>query len=570
MDGSAKVEVPQAKLGNGLVVEVRNFDGWLANEIDNGFLQDDPLLRKASPELTALITAKLFSIATIAGGEAIQTISDDPQKTDLDIVRKLQQQALVKKKQRGLAALHFPKFQTLQSLKGKTLEKPGSSEDAKKLADETAAEAADDKSAKTFLDPCREANSLLRELVKKRIRALILTINDIPLGVTPDNADYTPISESQRPAQDPDNDTYHWLSFSLAPKAAGAANEEGKANDAPFKRLMAHPSFAMPSKVTLTLMDGSETLTLPTGVTKEAKDRRCQFALIGIERWKFRSMVGLFVLIIGWLVFLGARTDIFRDPCRRRPEGVEPVSLARTQMGFWFVVIAAAFAFLWVTTGNIDTINGTCLTLLAIGTSTALTAVAIQKGLGNRKNDLSDVLGKTPHEMLEMTPGQVKEAIQIRKTELQQSGAGKMTPEELAEARAILENQEKDVSDFLGKKPRWLQHRIYCWWYRLRTIKEDLLTQEAGTYDFHRFQMLAWTLVLGVIFIAKVLQERTMPQFDSNLLLLMGISSGAYIGFKVAARVTDDEKAKEDKKEEDKKDAEAKKSVQGATDGPQA
>jgi hypothetical protein len=25
-----------------------------------------------------------------------------------------------------------------------------------------------------------------------------------------------------------------------------------------------------------------------------------------------------------------------------------------------------------------------------------------------------------------------------------------------------------------------------------------------------------------------------MPQFDSNLLLLMGISSGAYIGFKVA------------------------------------
>jgi hypothetical protein len=38
-----------------------------------------------------------------------------------------------------------------------------------------------------------------------------------------------------------------------------------------------------------------------------------------------------------------------------------------------------------------------------------------------------------------------------------------------------------------------------------------------------------------------VFADRTMPQFDSNLLLLMGISSGAYIGFKVAGpRNTDD------------------------------
>jgi hypothetical protein len=81
----------------------------------------------------------------------------------------------------------------------------------------------------------------------------------------------------------------------------------------------------------------------------------------------------------------------------------------------------------------------------------------------------------------------------------------------------------------------------------LRTVFEDLLTEEAGAYDFHRFQMLAWTLVLGSVFVAKVFTDRTMPQFDSNLLLLMGISSGAYIGFKVAApRKTGDDPPKED------------------------
>lgn len=48
----------------------------------------------------------------------------------------------------------------------------------------------------------------------------------------------------------------------------------------------------------------------------------------------------------------------------------------------------------------------------------------------------------------------------------------------------------------------------------------------------HRLQMLAWTLILGMIFVWTVLTSFSFPDFDSNLLLLMGISSGTYIGFK--------------------------------------
>jgi hypothetical protein len=38
--------------------------------------------------------------------------------------------------------------------------------------------------------------------------------------------------------------------------------------------------------------------------------------------------------------------------------------------------------------------------------------------------------------------------------------------------------------------------------------------------------------VLGLVFIRSVLLQLVMPDFDTTLLGLMGISSGTYIGFK--------------------------------------
>jgi hypothetical protein len=59
----------------------------------------------------------------------------------------------------------------------------------------------------------------------------------------------------------------------------------------------------------------------------------------------------------------------------------------------------------------------------------------------------------------------------------------------------------------------------------------DILSDGNG-YSFHRFQIFAWTIVLGVIFISSVYNGLTMPEFSATLLGLMGISSGTYIGFK--------------------------------------
>lgn len=60
----------------------------------------------------------------------------------------------------------------------------------------------------------------------------------------------------------------------------------------------------------------------------------------------------------------------------------------------------------------------------------------------------------------------------------------------------------------------------------------ELLGNGEDPVTLHRFQMLAWTMILSVIFIAGVFKDLAQPVLDSSLLTLMGISSGSYVGFK--------------------------------------
>lgn len=48
----------------------------------------------------------------------------------------------------------------------------------------------------------------------------------------------------------------------------------------------------------------------------------------------------------------------------------------------------------------------------------------------------------------------------------------------------------------------------------------------------HRLQLIAWTILLGGIFAWTVLWTFAFPDFDANLLLLVGIVGGTYVGFK--------------------------------------
>jgi hypothetical protein len=72
-----------------------------------------------------------------------------------------------------------------------------------------------------------------------------------------------------------------------------------------------------------------------------------------------------------------------------------------------------------------------------------------------------------------------------------------------------------------------------------RGFVHDVLSDADGI-SLHRFQMFVWTLVLGIIFIASVYKNLSMPEFSATLLGLMGISSGTYVGFKVQEKTATD------------------------------
>ncbi|HVH75069.1 MAG TPA: hypothetical protein VM755_09135 [Stellaceae bacterium] len=67
------------------------------------------------------------------------------------------------------------------------------------------------------------------------------------------------------------------------------------------------------------------------------------------------------------------------------------------------------------------------------------------------------------------------------------------------------------------------------------TFFDDLLTDVNGI-ALHRYQMLAWTIALGIIFVYSTYRTLATPNFDANLLTLLGISSGTYLGFKFPER----------------------------------
>jgi len=65
-----------------------------------------------------------------------------------------------------------------------------------------------------------------------------------------------------------------------------------------------------------------------------------------------------------------------------------------------------------------------------------------------------------------------------------------------------------------------------------RGFLNDVLGDGSGL-SFHRFQIFVWTMVLGFVFCKNVLGHLAMPEFGTNLLTLMGISSGTYLGLKL-------------------------------------
>jgi len=238
------------------------------------------------------------------------------------------------------------------------------------------------------------------------------------------------------------------------------------------------------------------------------------------------AWVAFLVLIATGILFLKyGRKNLLRDSGPPNPEGgkLRPYSLAKVQMAWWFFIVIGSFLLIYVITGE-STMTEQALILMGIGTGTALGAAMIDSS----KKTSAD----TELETLLPERAKAKAALDLLDQQITAAEQAAATDADKAALQAQkIDRAEKaanlDVLDVkIGNAEAGL-HRPTSdgpW--------TDLVTDANGP-SFHRFQMIVWTFILGLLFLAGVYRNLAMPEFSGTLLALMGISAGTYLGFKV-------------------------------------
>ena len=79
---------------------------------------------------------------------------------------------------------------------------------------------------------------------------------------------------------------------------------------------------------------------------------------------------------------------------------------------------------------------------------------------------------------------------------------------------------------------RWIKEEMNKIEQQSDSFFIDVLSDPSGNINIHRYQIFIWTIILGLVFIYKVLVTFKMPEFDTTLLALQGISSGTFLALK--------------------------------------
>ncbi|HEY2712482.1 MAG TPA: hypothetical protein VGI60_08215 [Chthoniobacterales bacterium] len=311
-----------------------------------------------------------------------------------------------------------------------------------------------------------------------------------------------------------------WLEFALKREPA---NKESRADwDEVLKTSGLSPRMPLALGIYNANRNTAHIMALPVGENTPDPLLEFRFQRIGWDWW---TISGLILLVAAAIVFfyLSVRSGMVRDTnCPVRADGLPPFSLGRCQMAFWFFLVICAFYFLWLITGrgDTDTINSTVLILIGISAGTALGSAIVSNNEVAASASAGQFTANRP-------PLIYPEEINKAKALLAQA--------KMAKDPVGIQNQTSEIARLKAELKLWrAQHRIQ--------FLLDLLSEEdtsAGSdrvITFHRFQIVVWTLILGVIFVSEVLTKLVMPTFDSTLLALMGISSGTYLGFRVASK----------------------------------
>jgi hypothetical protein len=237
-------------------------------------------------------------------------------------------------------------------------------------------------------------------------------------------------------------------------------------------------------------------------------------------------VAALIILVTGiLLLWLVKKTNIIREPGPPPITGKRrPYNLGRAQMAFWFFLIYASYTTIWLITGALDTITSSLLALMGISAGTALGEALIDNGKDEAKTNQIQTL-----KAQKLAVEQAVTDVQTQVDTLNASGAATVTDQanrdamtrQLVEGRTRLCQIDQQLMTIAAEAPPTVSQGFL----------RDILSDGSG-YSFHRFQIFAWTIILGIIFVSSVYNSLAMPEFSPTLLGLMGLSAGTYIGFK--------------------------------------
>jgi hypothetical protein len=227
----------------------------------------------------------------------------------------------------------------------------------------------------------------------------------------------------------------------------------------------------------------------------------------GITFWVF--LVAL--LILGGVVCTNGRANQMLRESGSVIDGKKAAySLSRVQMVYWFTIVIVSYVFIWLITGDRDTVNDSVLAIIGISAGTFLGAISID---ASKKSQAQAQLPQAIATLADSTATVAQIAA--------------VNPALAAATSQVVVDQTNNLAKL---RARGLADRN-------ESFLTDILTDENGL-SFHRFQIVAWSAVLGIIFISCVWQNLGMPTFSNNLLGLLGISSGTYLGFKFPEQKT--------------------------------
>lgn len=249
-----------------------------------------------------------------------------------------------------------------------------------------------------------------------------------------------------------------------------------------------------------------------------------QKLVIILPKWGAVSFA-IIALTIGSMVYFARNTSMLRDGPRTDEGALRPYSLGRVQMAFWFALVFSAYIAIWLITDESVSITTSMIGLMGISAGTALSAVMIDSGKA------SDA--KTQLQAAQADQVGAQASVKDAETQLAALNAkGVLTPDEIT-ARDTLSRQLTELRVRVAKNAQVIDGL-------LNAVKSDPsrgfwrdIVSDGREVSFHRFQILAWTVALGLVFVSKVYYQLSMPEIGTPMLALMGVSSGTYLGFKI-------------------------------------